>query len=160
MFFRIPNKYFFSLGNHLHLLLLSSCYSQEEKWLYKQYPMIPSVAILKGHLCLSLHPVHPPIPPSICLSISHRWKGGTWHPACLLLLWRLQQPLCNGLPISLLCLIAGHYSLKSCWRCYLFGWEVRKAAADPTGEAACTGEDIMYLGYVTLVKRSWRMEIW
>lgn len=111
-FFRIPNNYFFSLENHLNLLVLSSCYSQEEKWLYKQYSMIPSVAILKGCSCLSLHPVHPPIPPSTCSSISHPWKGGTWHPGCLLLLWRFEQPLCKRLPVSLLCLIAGHYSQK------------------------------------------------
>lgn len=147
------------------MLLVSSRYSQEEKHLYKQHPVIPSIAILKGSSLLSLHPLPPPIPPSSCPSISPvpqpppepvsaspsalEEEVGHGHPVGLLLLrrfqpapqqWAPRHPLVTNSRLLLLKVI------PSCLGCYFLCQEVRQATVYPAEEVTCTGKNVMYSG--------------
>lgn len=161
MFFEIPNNsIFFSLGSHLKFLLLSSCYSQEEKHLFRQCPMIPSVEILKGILFMSLHMLPPPIPPSTCPTISNLWKGEVWTSSMDLVSLEISaSPTTAG---TLSSFMTNHWTLlliviSLCLRYYLFCQEVRQATAYPAEEVTYIGKDVMCLGWVNCLKRSWRM---
>lgn len=73
----LPLEYF-SLGNHLNLLLLSSCYSHKEKHLYTQHPVI-LLLWYWGWESLHLLPTHLNL--SICLPPVKGWDADVQLPS-------------------------------------------------------------------------------